>query len=215
MGKLLALRWRDVDFVGNVVRVGASYYLGQLTTPKSGKVRAVPLAPAVATALGRLGARQDWTGDDDLGIELKHQPVLSHKLEVMSSHGPLEPEEIETWQIRAEAELTRLRSLTAAQLGAEVMRRGFADLSGEGERTRIGLSNSLCPDAPPVVGGDDINVVEQYNGLLAPVLSALEDAGLLSSEPRGRSALRFYSLTSRGRSALGDDGVETILAARS
>jgi hypothetical protein len=141
--------------------------------------------------------------------------VLSHKLEVMPSREPLEPEQIETWQTRAEAELTRLRSLTAAQLGAEVMRRGFADLPGDGERTRIGLSNSLCPDAPPVVGDDDINVVEQYNGLLAPVLSALEDSGLLSSEARGRSALRFYSLTSRGRSALGDDGVETILTARS
>jgi hypothetical protein len=148
-------------------------------------------------------------------VELKHQPVLIHKLEVMPSSGPLRHEEIETWRIRAEAELTRLRSLTGAQLGAEVMRRGFADLPGDGERTRIGLSNSLCPKAPPVVGGDDIDVVEQYNGLLAPVLSALEDGGLLSSEPRGRSALRFYSLTTRGRSALGDNGVETILAARS
>jgi hypothetical protein len=150
-----------------------------------------------------------------VGIELKHQPGLIHKLEVMPSRGPPRHEEIDPWRIRAEAELTRLRSLTAAQLGAEVMSRGFADLSGDGARTGIGLSNSLCPDAPPVVGGDDINVVEQYNGLLAPVLSALEDAGLLSSEPRGRSALRFYSLTTRGRSALGDNGVETILAARS
>jgi integrase len=66
MGELLALRWRDVDFAGNVVRVRASYYLGQLTTPKSGKVRAVPLAPAVATALAQLGRRPHWTGDDDL-----------------------------------------------------------------------------------------------------------------------------------------------------
>jgi hypothetical protein len=53
MGELLALRWRDLDFASNVVRVRASYYLGQLTTPKSGKVRAVPLAPAVATALAQ------------------------------------------------------------------------------------------------------------------------------------------------------------------
>ena len=44
----------------------ASYYLGRLTTPKSGKVRAVPIAPDVATALARLGRRQDWVGDDDL-----------------------------------------------------------------------------------------------------------------------------------------------------
>jgi integrase len=66
MGELLALRWRDVDFTGNAVRVRASYYLGQLTTPKSGKVRAVPLAPAVAAALAPLSQRQDWVGDDDL-----------------------------------------------------------------------------------------------------------------------------------------------------
>lgn len=66
MGELLALRWRDVDFAGRTVRVPASYYAGQLTTPKSGKVRSVPLAPAVATALARLGAREHWVGDDDV-----------------------------------------------------------------------------------------------------------------------------------------------------
>jgi len=44
----------------------ASYYNGHLTTPKSGKVRAVPLAPDVAAALAQLGRRENWTGDDDL-----------------------------------------------------------------------------------------------------------------------------------------------------
>jgi integrase len=66
MGELLALRWRDVDFTGATIRVRASYYLGQLTTPKSGKVRAVPLAPDVAAALAQLGRREHWLGDDDL-----------------------------------------------------------------------------------------------------------------------------------------------------
>ena len=66
MGELLALRWRDVDFAGNTVRVRASYYLGQLTTPKSGKVRALPMAPDVAGALAQLGQREHWVGDDDL-----------------------------------------------------------------------------------------------------------------------------------------------------
>jgi integrase len=66
MGELLALRWRDVDFAGSAVRVRASYYAGNLTTPKSGKVRAVPLAPDVAEALAQLGRRVDWVGDDDL-----------------------------------------------------------------------------------------------------------------------------------------------------
>jgi integrase len=66
MGELLALRWRDIDFTGDTLRVRASYYLGQLTTPKSGKVRSVPLAPDVAKALAQLGRREHWTGDDDL-----------------------------------------------------------------------------------------------------------------------------------------------------
>jgi integrase len=65
-GELVALRWRDVDFAGEAIRVVASYTDGVLTTPKSGKVRSVPMAPEVATALARLAARDYWTGDDDL-----------------------------------------------------------------------------------------------------------------------------------------------------
>jgi len=66
MGELLALRWRDVDFAGATIRVRGSYAAGHLTTPKSGKVRAVPMAPDVASALAQLGQREDWVGDDDL-----------------------------------------------------------------------------------------------------------------------------------------------------
>jgi integrase len=65
-GELLALRWRDVDFSNQVVRVRASYADGALTTPKSGKVRSVPMAPDVAGALAKLGQRESWTDDDDL-----------------------------------------------------------------------------------------------------------------------------------------------------
>ncbi len=65
-GELLALRWRDVDFKGSVVRVRASYAGGALTTPKSGKVRSVPLAPEVVSALGRLRERELFIDDGDL-----------------------------------------------------------------------------------------------------------------------------------------------------
>ncbi len=65
-GELIALRWRDVDFTGSVIRVRASYADGHLTTPKSGKVRSVPMAPDVATALAKLGRREHETGDDDV-----------------------------------------------------------------------------------------------------------------------------------------------------
>ena len=66
LGELLALRWRDVDFAGRVARVRASYSHGALTTPKSGKVRSVPLGGDVAAALARLGDGSRWTADDDL-----------------------------------------------------------------------------------------------------------------------------------------------------
>ena len=48
------------------MRVRGNYSEGVLTTPKSGKVRAVPMAPDVASALARLGDRENWVGDDDL-----------------------------------------------------------------------------------------------------------------------------------------------------
>jgi integrase len=66
MGDLLALRCRDVDFAGSTIRVRASWAAGQLTTPKCGKVRAVPLAPDVAAALASHGRPEHWVGDDDL-----------------------------------------------------------------------------------------------------------------------------------------------------
>lgn len=64
-GELVALRWRDVDFAGETIRVRASYANGALTTPKSGKVRAVPMAPEVAEVLAALGRRDHWTEPDD------------------------------------------------------------------------------------------------------------------------------------------------------
>jgi integrase len=65
-GELVALLWRNVDFAGSVIRVRRAYSYGALTVPKSGKARAVPLAPEVARALARLSARPLWTGEDDL-----------------------------------------------------------------------------------------------------------------------------------------------------
>ncbi len=67
MGELLALRWGDVDFAGEVIRVRRSYNAhGGLTTPKSGRVRSVPMVPYVGKALARLATRHELVADDDL-----------------------------------------------------------------------------------------------------------------------------------------------------
>jgi integrase len=64
-GELVALRWRDVDFAGQAIRVRANYSFGELVTPKSGKVRTMPMVRAVAKALARLGQREWFTGAED------------------------------------------------------------------------------------------------------------------------------------------------------
>jgi integrase len=66
MGELRALKWRDVDFPRSVIRVRASYAAAELSVPKSGKVRSVPMVVEVAQHLATLSERRDWTGDDDL-----------------------------------------------------------------------------------------------------------------------------------------------------
>ncbi len=64
-GELVALRWRDIDFPGQAIRVRANYSYGELVTPKSGKIRSVPMIPDVAQALARLGQREHFTADED------------------------------------------------------------------------------------------------------------------------------------------------------
>jgi integrase len=66
LGELLGLRVRDVDFGGETIRVERSWTYGEYTSPKSKKVRAVPMAEQVATALARLLQRDRFVGDDDL-----------------------------------------------------------------------------------------------------------------------------------------------------
>jgi integrase len=66
LGELLALHWRDVDFRASAIRVRASYAGGVLVSPKSGKVRSLPMAPDVARVLKRLSERERFTGADEL-----------------------------------------------------------------------------------------------------------------------------------------------------
>jgi integrase len=66
MGELRALRWRDVDFTNRSILVRANYTRNRLTTPKSGKVRCVPLIDQAAAALDTLSRRDRFTQAADL-----------------------------------------------------------------------------------------------------------------------------------------------------
>jgi integrase len=67
LGELLSLRWREIDFGREAIRVRRSYNAhGGLTTPKSGKVRSVPMVLDVARALAALADLEEFTGEEDL-----------------------------------------------------------------------------------------------------------------------------------------------------
>ncbi len=67
-GELLALRWLDCDFAGERVHVRRAWSQAAKVekSPKSGKVRSVPLVAELVGPLDRLSLRGEFTGDDDL-----------------------------------------------------------------------------------------------------------------------------------------------------
>jgi len=66
-GELLALRWRDVDWSAQRIRVRRNYVRGHLLTPKSKRgSRSVPLASQVAAELKRHFERSLGQEDEDL-----------------------------------------------------------------------------------------------------------------------------------------------------
>jgi integrase len=67
MGELLALRWLDVDWQAQRIRVRRSYVRGHLGTPKSRRgSRSVPLADRLGGELDLLHRETAYQADDDL-----------------------------------------------------------------------------------------------------------------------------------------------------
>jgi integrase len=66
LGELRALRWRDVDFAKRLIHVRRSYVQHSESTPKSGRVRSVPMTDQVARALDQLSLRKLATSEQDL-----------------------------------------------------------------------------------------------------------------------------------------------------
>jgi integrase len=66
LGELLGLRWRDIDFENEVIRVTQQLDdLGEIAPTKGKRVRAVPMVPPVAQALAALSQHGLAPGDDD------------------------------------------------------------------------------------------------------------------------------------------------------
>lgn len=66
LGELRALRVKDVHFEAETIRVVRSFTGGSFGSPKSGKGRAVPMAPEVAATLAKLLQRERFSGPEDI-----------------------------------------------------------------------------------------------------------------------------------------------------
>jgi integrase len=162
-GELIALRWRDVDFERSSIRVSGSYANGELTTPKSGHGRVVPMVPEVAEALARLAQRGFSDHDDELvfpgelgkyldGSALRRRFVaacaraglrpirfhdLRHTFGTLAVRGAESIVELQTWLGHAEVRTTmRYTHYREQQDAAERLAKAFQPASGDAVEPR-------------------------------------------------------------------------------
>ncbi len=156
-GECLGLRWRDVDFERQSIRVehNLSTVDGELGTPKSGQMRSVPMAPDVATALARLEKREQWTGRDNFvfvgtagepldGSALRRRYVIAqgkaklrklrfhdlrHSFGTIAANAALSGRELQSWLGHADYRTTQ-RYLHYRERGDEAARLAAAFSAG-------------------------------------------------------------------------------------
>lgn len=95
-GELLALRWRDIDWLASRVRVRQNYVRGEFGTPKSRRsTRSVPLADRAAGELDRHFQASAYIDDDDLvfchpqsGLPLDRSRLLK-RLKTAAKRAPI------------------------------------------------------------------------------------------------------------------------------
>ena len=76
-GEIVALEWNDIDFKRNAITVSRSEWRGNVTVPKGGRSRRVPMTKLLAQVLQKLrhlrGPRVLWRED---GVEKLARPLL-------------------------------------------------------------------------------------------------------------------------------------------
>jgi integrase len=85
-GELLALRWKDIDWSAQRVRIHRNIVRGEYGTPKSGRGRSVPLADRLGGELDRLYRSSAFQADHDLVFCNPHTGRPLHPHAVLKAH---------------------------------------------------------------------------------------------------------------------------------
>jgi integrase len=82
----LTLRWADADFDARSLLVGRNLSAGVETEPKGRRNRYVPLPDPALSALARLGARDEFIGEDDYVVCNRWGRRLDEVVHVRAAH---------------------------------------------------------------------------------------------------------------------------------
>ena len=85
-GELLALRWQDIDWNAQRVRIRRNIVRGEYGTPKSGRGRSVPLADRLGGELDRLYRSTPFQADDDVVFCNPHTGKPMHPHAVLKAY---------------------------------------------------------------------------------------------------------------------------------
>ena len=131
IGEALALRWRDIDFIGRFIEVKWSVVRGRVSTPKSGKSRRVDMSSQLADTL-----KIHLTESKKRGLALS---IGENETVFMNKHGNII--DVNNWQRRVfskalvKAEMRKIR--------IHDLRHTYATLRLQAGHNIVDVSNQL------------------------------------------------------------------------
>jgi integrase len=158
-GEMIALEWTDVDLVNRQLTVSRSDWNGQVTTPKGGRPRHVPLTKRLASALS------------------EHRHLRSTRVLCQDDNEPLTRQIVQTRAKRAARRAGVLRGSTkSGGAGVHILRHTFC--------SHLAMRGAPARAIQELAGHADLSMTQRYMHL-SP--AALDAAIRLLEEPAGPS----------------------------
>ncbi len=156
-GEMIALEWADVDLVNRQVCIRRSDWNGQVTTPKGGRLRHVPLTRRLAAALA------------------EHRHLRSARVLLQDDGQPLTRQIVQTRAKRAARRAGLAEGMKPGLGGVHILRHSFC--------SHLAMRGAPARAIQELAGHKDLAMTQRYMHL-SP--AALDAAIRLLEEPAGR-----------------------------